>query len=65
MFKVIDTYEEACEYSQAGLLWCKWSERGEFEPDPVGYFPNNAGKDDFTYETEERGFVYAILVEED
>ena len=62
MFKVIETYEEACEYSQAGLLWCKERRGWDYHPDEEGYWLE---WDTVWWDREKKaGILYAILIEE-
>lgn len=65
MFKIIDLFEEACGYSDAGALWWNWPKQhgDRWNLDTLGYVPQH-GRDTWINEHREHDIRYAICVEE-
>lgn len=62
MFKVIETYEEAKLYSEAGLLWYKYRRDKTYRPDLSHYWKYY---DRYRWDQEKTHLMYAILIEDD
>lgn len=66
MFKIIDSFEEACVYSAEGLLWWVWPGQYEnWQPDLLAYWDRTESRSKRLWREEKTaGIQYGICVED-